>query len=1247
MKVKLHVMAIVLQIFSIVASAANWLGNTDTLWSNANNWQSGSIPSVNDQAYIYITGNNPVISSGTSAQCRSLYLPASWMGSGSVSLAVSGGNLSAQNIYCGSITNVAHTGTLNVSSGTISVTYTIYVGHTSQGGVLNVTGGDVQCGTLSVSLNSTATGVATLSGGSVACTNLKIGDHGLLDIRGGQLTITDPSARMAVRQLMDQGKIVGYGGQGRIKFGSSATALVLTSEQTGALAQSPVPADLTVQVPSGWAQVLFWEAGSGAVSHDVYFSTDADTVINGDRSSSAFQGNQTATSFTTGMLASNAVYYWRIDEITATATNHGDIWSFRTDDPDRIRPLLGVIRWDMYSGMAATQGQELGYLLGDYGFLAPTNWNWRAPFFCRYTSDVTWVPHPANAGPLWFNYPNDFWLTKQATEEEIAFAGTAGAGIDYWIFGTAPASAGGNGWGLYWNLDAFLESERQLEMNYAMMFRLDAVTNLAALDKAIAELVWHAKRSNYQTVCYGRPIIYFLNYKELSQSLGDPADGSSVMNLANAIQSVRDAFSVAGLPNPYLVATAVPARAYNDGNWIDGGGFDAGNDYRGAYGASTNGTAFSQMGSDLEPYWNLNATNLSAALIPSVLCGADDRPRSENGVGDAAFYREPVSGDLTVLMKRVMDYVTKNPVECAANTFTMYAWNEHSEGGFLCPLIGKSPDYIPDTWRLDEVGSAVCSYVWDAEPTMVFVRADGAVYCSGTNAFSPEFAIDLTTGTVVAAAADVTFVYGLTANGAVIRADLNSRSLVPETIGTYTGLVGTLEGIDVKAGSVYGITDAGKVYKNFSSVPDISLTGSGFVDVAVKSDGNFCGLYNNGGTFVWGRNQTNGYVNFSNNGGAAAVSSESLSGYYALRDDGYIYGADGSTYQGSWGADAVDLTVNSSADIYTISSSGTVKRSLNGGGVTTWGLVDASNSEIIAIDCAALDDFDGDGMADGAEQQGKRDPCDAADLAFHFNRDLHFEGWDADTHNISGFTVSNGIIRGHTDTADPYFVTTSVRFESRQIPVVTVRLRATANADVQFYWRAEGGSFSQSTQLTAWYGGNGSWRIIAFNLASNSNWAGKTITGMRLDPIAAAGADFEVDWIRSASGDADYDGLSDAVEGSADIDGDGIPNDLDEDSDGDGVSDRLEYIAGTDPENPAENKPVLSGNIRPESGSFAMAVSGKAGRVYRLMHTLSLTEAQWITDSTQGPFTDDRFVSWVELSLTNRQGFYRITVELP
>ena len=71
----------------------------------------------------------------------------------------------------------------------------------------------------------------------------------------------------------------------------------------------------------------------------------------------------------------------------------------------RTRPLLGVQRWDMFSGKGSTQEKQLGYLPGGPGFLKDSQWHDRLPFFCRRTKDVDWVGHPADAGPVRFNHP--------------------------------------------------------------------------------------------------------------------------------------------------------------------------------------------------------------------------------------------------------------------------------------------------------------------------------------------------------------------------------------------------------------------------------------------------------------------------------------------------------------------------------------------------------------------------------------------------------------------------------------------------------------------------------------------------------------------------------------------------------------------------------------------------------------------------------------------------------------------------
>jgi endo-1,4-beta-xylanase len=84
-------------------------------------------------------------------------------------------------------------------------------------------------------------------------------------------------------------------------------------------ASNPTPANGATSV--GITTDLSWMAGSGATSHDVYFGTT---------SPGTYRGNQTTTTYDTGIMAGDTAYYWRIDEKNGTGTTTGNIWSFTT-----------------------------------------------------------------------------------------------------------------------------------------------------------------------------------------------------------------------------------------------------------------------------------------------------------------------------------------------------------------------------------------------------------------------------------------------------------------------------------------------------------------------------------------------------------------------------------------------------------------------------------------------------------------------------------------------------------------------------------------------------------------------------------------------------------------------------------------------------------------------------------------------------------------------------------------------------
>ena len=84
-------------------------------------------------------------------------------------------------------------------------------------------------------------------------------------------------------------------------------------------------------------QILTWDAGAVAASHEVYFGTDADAVKNAGKTSPEYKGPTALgdESYDPGKLAFNTTYFWRIDEVNGVNPDSpwaGNVWSFTTGD---------------------------------------------------------------------------------------------------------------------------------------------------------------------------------------------------------------------------------------------------------------------------------------------------------------------------------------------------------------------------------------------------------------------------------------------------------------------------------------------------------------------------------------------------------------------------------------------------------------------------------------------------------------------------------------------------------------------------------------------------------------------------------------------------------------------------------------------------------------------------------------------------------------------------------------------------
>ncbi len=90
-------------------------------------------------------------------------------------------------------------------------------------------------------------------------------------------------------------------------------------------AENPTPANGSVLVSPD--QILSWESGRFATSHNVYFGT-ADPL--------PFAGNFKVNSYLPPDMGRGITYYWRVNEVNANGTTEGSVWSFTTDPASAV-----------------------------------------------------------------------------------------------------------------------------------------------------------------------------------------------------------------------------------------------------------------------------------------------------------------------------------------------------------------------------------------------------------------------------------------------------------------------------------------------------------------------------------------------------------------------------------------------------------------------------------------------------------------------------------------------------------------------------------------------------------------------------------------------------------------------------------------------------------------------------------------------------------------------------------------------
>ena len=157
---------------------------------------------------------------------------------------------------------------------------------------------------------------------------------------------------------------------------------------------------------------LTWVGGAGATSHDVYFGTNKADVESGTVSSGTFKINQLGTTYPqTGSLSGlepKTTYYWRIDEITATTTYKGEVWSFTTIGPGGGVKAQYFANMDLSGSPALTQVETtINHSWGDLevftGHLDNVSARWTAELEVAFSGTWTFVTRTDDGGRLWVN----------------------------------------------------------------------------------------------------------------------------------------------------------------------------------------------------------------------------------------------------------------------------------------------------------------------------------------------------------------------------------------------------------------------------------------------------------------------------------------------------------------------------------------------------------------------------------------------------------------------------------------------------------------------------------------------------------------------------------------------------------------------------------------------------------------------------------------------------------------------------
>ncbi len=300
---------------------------------------------------------------------------------------------------------------------------------------------------------------------------------------------------------------------------------------------------------------------------------------------------------------------------------------------------IGAIRWDAWY---THDGNPTSVISQVERSLSPAEYHYRTPFFGEITEDGK-VIIPA--------------YTQDVFDREMVYA--ADAGIDYFAY-------------VWYNDDMRAARDFHLTSAYANEVKMAACLDGNAIGKDYArrEITALFSQDLYMTVSGGRPLMYYFG------------EAGNLAAIRDDINYYRQYCAFAELPAPYAVIHNV------DGSTAVAYGADASSAY--AVGGSS---TYAALTAAAKRDWNTRLRD-GVAFVPSVTCGWSPKPRFDNPVSwttvpENSWSEDATPDELYAHLTEALRYMQGAKVTSAtnSNTVLIYAWNEHDEGGWICPTL--------------------------------------------------------------------------------------------------------------------------------------------------------------------------------------------------------------------------------------------------------------------------------------------------------------------------------------------------------------------------------------------------------------------------------------------------------------------------------------------------------------------------------------------------------------------------------